>query len=193
MRRWMHTCYTLVTREDSQTLILKSLSLLGLLHSLALQMCFSDEQMSKRPLKEVEGIYLYTPQTNPTVICRNSKTRTDRTRRSIWPDAPVKCNGRKPKVMLSDRTRRSEMTGRADQGWPNAPIMQELSWRMTWRTTASDHRWSDASGHHGTLLEHDRTRWSLHSHVRLHCLPSGTRVRLTTASGPLKDRVRSIS
>jgi hypothetical protein len=69
MRRWMHTCYTLVTREDSQTLILKSLSSLGLLLSLALQRGFSAEQMSKRPLKEVEGMYLYTPQTNPTIIC----------------------------------------------------------------------------------------------------------------------------
>jgi hypothetical protein len=35
--------------------------LLGLLHSLALQRCFSAEQMSKRPLKEVERMYLYTP------------------------------------------------------------------------------------------------------------------------------------
>jgi hypothetical protein len=157
--------------------------------------------MSKRPLKEVEEMYLYTPQTNPTVICRNNKTRTDRTRRSTWPDASVKCNGRKPKVTLSDRTRRSEMTRRADQRWPDAPIrddrtrliMQELYWKLTWRTIASDHRWPDASGHHGTLLERDRTHRSLHSRVRLHSLPSGTRVRLTTASGPLKDRVRSIS
>jgi hypothetical protein len=90
MRRWMHTCYTLVTSEESQTLILKSLSSLQLLHSLALQRCFSAEQMRKRPLKEVEGMYLYTPQTNPTVTCQISKTRTDWTRWSTWPDAP--CN-----------------------------------------------------------------------------------------------------
>jgi hypothetical protein len=82
MRRWMHTCYSLVINEKSQTLILKSLSSLGLLHSLTLERCFSAEQMSKRPLKEVEGMYLYTPQTNPTVIYQISKTRTDRTRRS---------------------------------------------------------------------------------------------------------------
>jgi hypothetical protein len=76
----MHTYYTLVTSEESQTLILKPLSSLGLLHSLALQRCFLAEQMSKRPLKEVEGIYLYTPQTNPTITYQISKTRTDRTR-----------------------------------------------------------------------------------------------------------------
>jgi hypothetical protein len=72
-------CYTLVTSEESQTLILKLLSSLGLLHSLALQRCLSAEQMSKSPLKEVEGMYLYTPQTNPTVTSQLSKTRTDRT------------------------------------------------------------------------------------------------------------------
>jgi hypothetical protein len=45
--------------------------------------------MSKRPLKEVEGMYLYTPQTNATVTCQLSKNtltgcagRRDRTRRS---------------------------------------------------------------------------------------------------------------
>jgi hypothetical protein len=42
-------------------LILKSLPSLELLHFLALERCFSAEQMSKRPLKEVEGMYLYTP------------------------------------------------------------------------------------------------------------------------------------
>jgi hypothetical protein len=142
MRRWMHTCYTLVTSKESQTLILKSLSSLGLLHSLALQRCFSAEQMSKRPLKEVEGIYLYTSQTNPTVTCRISKTRTNRTRWSMWPDTPVKCNGRKPKVsadwpdasVRDDRTRRSGMTGRVrscknlTELWPDAwprPIIDD--------------------------------------------------------------------
>jgi hypothetical protein len=59
--KMMHTCYSLVTNEGSQTLILKSLPSLGLLHSLALERCFSAEQISKRPLKEVEGMYLYTP------------------------------------------------------------------------------------------------------------------------------------
>jgi hypothetical protein len=47
--------------RDSQTLILKSLPSLELLHFLALERYFSAEQMSKRPLKEVEGMYLYTP------------------------------------------------------------------------------------------------------------------------------------
>jgi hypothetical protein len=60
MRRWMHTCYSLVTNERFQTLILKTPSL-ELLHFLALERCFSAEQMSKRPIKEVEGMYLYIP------------------------------------------------------------------------------------------------------------------------------------
>jgi hypothetical protein len=68
--------------RDSQTLILKSLPSLELLHFLALERGFSAEQMSKRPLKEVEGMYLYTPQSNPTVTCQLSKIRTDRMRRS---------------------------------------------------------------------------------------------------------------
>jgi hypothetical protein len=113
MRRWMHTCYSLVTNEGSQALILKTLHSLGLLHSLALERCFLAEQMSKRPLKEVEGMYLYTPQTNPNVISQLSKTRTDRTRRSTWPDAPVECNGWKPE-------RYCWVTGHTDQGWPDA-------------------------------------------------------------------------
>jgi hypothetical protein len=79
MRMWMHTCYSLVTNEGFQTLILKSLPSLELLHFLALERCFSAEQISKRPLKEVEGMYLYTLQSNPTVICQLSKIRTDRT------------------------------------------------------------------------------------------------------------------
>jgi hypothetical protein len=123
MRRWMHTCYTLVTREDSQTLICKSLSSLGHLHSFALQRCFSAEQMSKRPLKEVVGMYLYTPQSKRTVTCQLSKTRGDRTRQSLvtveilkfrlshrtrWSLITVEIL----KFRLSDRTRRSEVIGR---------------------------------------------------------------------------------
>jgi hypothetical protein len=76
----MHTSYSLVANEGSQILILKSLSSLGLLHSLALEKYFSAEQMSKSPLKEVEGMYLYTSQTNPNVTYQISKTRTDQTR-----------------------------------------------------------------------------------------------------------------
>jgi hypothetical protein len=56
----------------------------------------------------VKGMYLYTPQTNPTVICRNSKTRIDQTRL-----LSVTVENRE--LALSDRTRRSEMIGRADQ------------------------------------------------------------------------------
>jgi hypothetical protein len=112
MRRWMHTCYSLVTNEGFQTLILKSLPSLELLHFLALERCFSAEQMSKRPLKEVERMYLYTPQSNPTVTCQLSKIRTDRTRRSTWPDAPVECNGRKSNWQRW-------VTGCTDQRWPD--------------------------------------------------------------------------
>jgi hypothetical protein len=113
MRRWMHTCYSLITNEGFQTLILKSQPSLELLHFLALERCFSAEQMSKRLLKEVEGMYLYTPQSNPTVTYQLSKIRTDRTRRSTWPDAPVDGNGRKC-------NRQRWVTGHTDQGWPDA-------------------------------------------------------------------------
>jgi hypothetical protein len=144
MRRWMHTCYTLVTSEESQTLILKSLSSLRLLHSLVLQRCFSAEQMSKRALKEVEGMYLYTPQTNPTVTCQINKARIDRMRWSTWPDASVSAE------------------------WPDAParddrarpIMQEPNWTLTWRLTASDHRWPDASDHFIVASDYTFTLWN---------------------------------
>jgi hypothetical protein len=83
MIRWMHTYYSLVTNEGSQTLILKSQPSLELLHFLALERCFSADQMSKRPLKEVEGMYLYTPQSIPTVTYQLNKNRADRTRWSM--------------------------------------------------------------------------------------------------------------
>jgi hypothetical protein len=107
--------------------------------------------MSKRPLKEVEGMYLYTPQSNPTVTSQNSKHaltgragRRDRTRRlsvtvenqndtAEWPDAPI----------------------RGDQ---MRPIVQDRYYILTWRSTASDQWWPDASGQLSTLLERDRTR-----------------------------------
>jgi hypothetical protein len=57
-------------------------------------------------------MYLYTPQSNPTITCQLSKIRTDRTCRSTWPDAPVKRNGRKTE-------RHRWVTGRTDQGWPD--------------------------------------------------------------------------
>jgi hypothetical protein len=85
----MHTCYSLVTNEGSKALILKSLPSLGLLHSLALKRCFSAEQMSKRPLKEVGGC-IYTPHSQIQPLPANSAKhalteragRRDRTRRS---------------------------------------------------------------------------------------------------------------
>jgi hypothetical protein len=167
MRRWMHTCYSIVTNEGSQTLILKSLSSLGLLHSLAFKRCFSAEQMSKRPLKEVEGMYLYTPQTNPTVTCQLSKTHTDRTRRSMWPDAPVECNGRKPE-------RNRWVTGRNDQGWPDASdrartlLYFDLTLHcvrsvMTGRVRLAKYltgTWSDASDHFPVTSDYTFTLWN---------------------------------
>jgi hypothetical protein len=113
MRRWMHTCYSLITNEGFQTLILKSQPSLELLHFLALERYFSAEQMSKRPQQEVEGMYLYTPQLNPTVTCQLSKIRTDRTRRSMWPNASIDDNSR-------NCYRHRWVTGRTDQGWPDA-------------------------------------------------------------------------
>jgi hypothetical protein len=143
MRRWMHTCYSLVTNERFQTLILKSQPSLELLHFLALERCFSADQMSKRPLKKVKRMYLYTPQSNPTVTCQLSKIRTDRTRRSMatveietdiaeWPDAPI-------------------------MGDPTRPVMQEPYCTLTGRSVESDQWWPDAFGQRSTLLERDRT------------------------------------
>jgi hypothetical protein len=181
MRRWMHTCYSLVTNEGSQTLILKSQPSLELLHFLELERCFSANQMSKRPLKEVEGMYLYTPQSIPTVTCQLSKKRVDRTRRSMatveietssaeWPDAPIR----------DDRTH---------------PIVQGPYCTLTRRSVESDQWWPDASGQRSTLLEHNwahcgRVR-SFSSRVRLVHLPSVTRVNTINASSPRKDHVRS--
>jgi hypothetical protein len=190
MRRWMHTCYSLVTSEESQTLILKSLSALGLLHFLALQRCFSAEQMSKRPLKEVEGMYLYTPQTIQPLPAKSAKHvlieragRHDRMRRSS-------VTVENQKSALSDRTRLSGMTGRVRSCknlsvlWPNAqprPIiddqMHQVSWGPYWNMTG-------------------RVR-SLHSRVRLYFYPlklmsdwSPRPVLAGTASGqPVNDAV----
>jgi hypothetical protein len=143
MRRWMHTCYSLVTNEGFQTLILKSQRSLELLHFLTFERCFSAEQISKRPLKKMNEMYLYTPQSIPTVTCQLSKIRADRTHRSMatveieissaeWPDAPIR----------DDRTR---------------PIVQESYCTMIGRSVESNQWWPDASGQRSTLLERGRT------------------------------------
>jgi hypothetical protein len=94
--------------RDSQTLILKSLPLLELLHFLALERSFSAEQMSKRPLKEVAGC-IYTSHSQIQPLPANSAKyaltgragRRDLTRRSNvtvenltdiaeLPDAPIR-------------------------------------------------------------------------------------------------------
>jgi hypothetical protein len=163
----MHTCYSLVTNEGSQALILKSLPSLGLLHSLALERCFSAEQMSKITLKEVEKMYLYTPQLNPTVTSQLSKTRTDRTRWSTWPDAPVKCNGWKPE-------RNPWVTGRTDQGIPDVSdrartllyfnlTLDRVRSVMTGRVRSAKYltgTWPNAFGHFLVAFDYTVNLWN---------------------------------
>jgi hypothetical protein len=123
--------------------------------------------MSKRPLKEVEGIYLYTPQTNSTVTSQLSKTRTDQTRRSTWPDAPVEYNGQKPE-------RYRWVTGRTDQGWPDVSdrartllyfnlTLDHVRSVMTVRVRSAKYltgTWSDASGHFPVTSDYTFTLWN---------------------------------
>jgi hypothetical protein len=116
MRRWMHTCYSLVTNERFQTWILKSEPSLELLHFLALERCFSADQMSKRAQKEVQEMYLYTPQSISTVMCQLSILRTDRMRRSTWPDA----SGRWQRSNLKQTALSDRMHSESDQDWPDA-------------------------------------------------------------------------
>jgi hypothetical protein len=68
-------------------------------------------------------------------MCQLSILRTDRTRRSTWPNAPVSGNGRiENRTVLSDRTHNE-----SDQEWPNA------------------------SGRVRTFLYFDRTYWRVRS------------------------------
>jgi hypothetical protein len=124
--------------------------------------------MNKRPLKEVEGMYLYSPQTNPTVTSQISKTCTDRTRRSTWPDASVECNDRKPE-------RYRWVTGRTDQEWPDAsnrarPLLYfnltlDRVWSvMTGRVRSAKYltgTWPDASDHFPVASDYTFTLWNM--------------------------------
>jgi hypothetical protein len=128
--------------------------------------------MSKRPLKEVEGMYLYTPQSIPTITCQLNKIRANRTRpvdatiefetdNAEWPDAPI----------MGDR---------------KCLIMQGPYCTLTGHLIESDQWWPNASGQRSTLLERDRTHCgrvlSFSSHVRLVHLPFVTRVNTINAS-----------
>jgi hypothetical protein len=71
MRRWMHTCYSLDTSEDSHTGILKTQISLGLLHFLAHERSFSANQMSKSTSNGgVEEVFIL-PLNSPNRYLRN--------------------------------------------------------------------------------------------------------------------------
>jgi hypothetical protein len=149
--------------------------------------------MSKRPQIEVKGMYLYSPQSIPTVMCQLNIFRTDRTCRSMWPDASGQWqrSNWKPNT-LSDWTRRrvrSGVTGRIRSRktlsvlWPDArmsPIDDDQTrlvnkvplWKWTGRTVDAFDRFP--------------------SHVRSRHLPSLTLVNMIYTSGPWEDRVQSI-
>jgi hypothetical protein len=76
-------------------------------------------------------------------MCQLSILRTDRTRRSTWPDASGRWQQSNLKrTALSDRTR---------------PVVQEPYCTLTGRSVESDRWWPDAFGQRSTLLELDRT------------------------------------
>jgi hypothetical protein len=110
MRRWMHTCYSLVTSEVSQTWILKSQSSLGLLHFLALERSFLSEQMSKSISNGGVEVVFILPLNSSNRYLRNQQlsrptdamTPTDRrvcrhgrARLSPRKGASITCNGAK--------------------------------------------------------------------------------------------------
>jgi hypothetical protein len=73
MRRWMHTCYSLITSEGSQTWILKTQFSLGLLHFLAHEMSFSADQMSKSKSNGgVEDVFIL-PLNSPNCYLRKQQ------------------------------------------------------------------------------------------------------------------------
>jgi hypothetical protein len=134
-------------------------------------------------------MYLYSPQSIPTVICQLSIFRTDRTR-------PVGGNGRIEK----QRCWVTRRAGESDQGWPDAsdhskPFLEPLC-TLTGRTDEYDRWWPDVFGQRSSSLEMDRTTVDASdqfpSRVRSRHLPSLTLVNMIYASGPWEDRVRSI-
>jgi hypothetical protein len=73
LRRYMHTCYSLDTSEDSHTWILKTQISLGLLHFLAQERSFSADQMSKSTSNGgVEEVFIL-PLNSPNHYLRNQQ------------------------------------------------------------------------------------------------------------------------
>jgi hypothetical protein len=111
MRRWMHTCYSLDTSEDSHTWILMTQISLGLLHFLAHERSFSADQMSKSTSNGgVEAVFIL-PLNSPNCYLQKQQllwptdamTPTDRcvcrsrgTRLTPQRSASVACNQIKP-------------------------------------------------------------------------------------------------
>jgi hypothetical protein len=94
MRRWMHTCYSLDTSEDSHTWILKTQISLGLLHFLAHERSFSADKMNKSTSNGgVEEVFKL-PSTPLTVIFENSNFCDRQTRWRPPIDASVALEGR---------------------------------------------------------------------------------------------------
>jgi hypothetical protein len=152
MRRWMHTCYSLVTNEgfsnfDSQITTLTRALALPCTWKVFLSWT-NEQETSKRGGGDVfihpivkSNRYLPTQQKYALI---GRAGRRDRTRRSNvtvkklnntaeWPNAPIR----------GDRTRL---------------VVQEPYCTLTWRSLMSDQWWSNASGQQSTLLERDRTR-----------------------------------
>jgi hypothetical protein len=111
MRRWMHTCYSLITSEDFQTWNLKTQFSLGLLHFLGHERSFSADQMSKSTSnRRIEEVFIL-PLNSPNRYLQNQQlswptdamTPTDRrvcrsggTRLTPLRSASVACNRIKP-------------------------------------------------------------------------------------------------
>jgi hypothetical protein len=85
----MHTCYFVYTNEVLNLGLSNLNHPTRLLHSLLLQMCFSAEQIRKKPPMDEWDKYLYPLIQNITVGCQLSKFRGNWTRRLGWPDALI--------------------------------------------------------------------------------------------------------
>jgi hypothetical protein len=111
MRRWMHTCYSLITSEDSQTWNLKTQFSLWLFHFLAQKRSFSADKISKSASNGgVEEVFIL-PINSPNRYLWNQQlswstdamTLTDRcvcrsggTRLTPLRSASITCNRIKP-------------------------------------------------------------------------------------------------
>jgi hypothetical protein len=185
MRRWIHTCYSLVTNEgfsnfDSQITTLTRALALPCTWKVFLSWTNEQEYSKKR----WRGC-IYTPHSQIQPLPANSVKYT-LTRRA----------GR------HDRTRRSNVTVEKLKDiaeWPDAPIRGDRTCLVYKDLTVL---WPDARSR---PISDDRTRqvskvpyWnmigrvrSLPSHVRLDRLPSETRVNTINASGSRRNCVWS--